>query len=384
MSADGANGSNGAARRGTSGSRTEALVASALLEGVRLRAQLTAEHAGDIAHAAELMRDAVQAGKKVLLCGNGGSAADAQHIAAELVGRFVVERRALPAIALTTDTSALTAIGNDYGYEVVFSRQVEALGNPGDILIAITTSGTSKNVVAAYDSARKLGMKVIGLTGAKGASFVERCDAGVAVPSLNTARIQECHIAIGHLLCEILDEEYAQASEALGDDGAPLSKVSTSIKERTLAELIAWREGLRARKKTVVWTNGVFDVLHIGHLESLRAARRHGDALIVGLNSDASVKRNKGDSRPIFPIAERLEMLAALEIVDALVVFDDATPEAMLAAVKPDVHVKGADYAPGGKPIPERAIVEGYGGRIEFVPLVPGRSSTDTLARLLK
>lgn len=365
---------------------TEALVTSALLDGVRLRVQL-AEHAGEIAHAAELMRDAVLAGHKVLLCGNGGSAADAQHIAAELVGRFVVERRPLPAIALTTDTSALTAIGNDYGYEHVFSRQVEALGNPGDVLIAITTSGTSKNVVTAVQSARALGMKVIGLTGAKGAAFVASCDGGVAVPSLNTARIQECHIAIGHLLCEVLDEHYAPNVGSTPDSGAragEVGRVSQSIKERTLAELIAWREGLRSRKKTVAWTNGVFDVLHIGHLESLRAARRHGDALIVGVNSDASVKRNKGPERPIFPCAERVEMLAALEIVDALVVFDDPTPEAMLAAIQPDVHVKGADYAPGGKPIPERVIVEGYGGRIAFVPLVPGRSSTDTLSRLLK
>ncbi len=376
--------------------KTSALVASALLDGVRLRVQLSAEHAGEIAHAAILMRDAVCAGKKVLLCGNGGSAADAQHIAAELVGRFVIERRPLPAIALTTDTSALTAIGNDYGYEHVFSRQVEALGNPGDVLIAITTSGTSKNVVAAVNSARALGMKVIGMTGAKGAAFVASCDGGVAVPSLNTARIQECHIAIGHLLCEVLDEAYApvsagahggEASSVHGNgaaNGGLASKHSQSLKERSLVELVEWREGLRTRKKTVAWTNGVFDVLHIGHLESLRGARRHGDALIVGVNSDASVKRNKGPERPIFPVAERLEMLAALEIVDALVVFDDPTPEAMLAAIKPDVHVKGADYAPGGKPIPERALVEGYGGKIAFVPLVPGRSSTDTLARLLK
>lgn len=373
--------------RPLSAAAVEALVAGALLEGVRLRVQLTAEHTGDIARAAELMRDAVLAGRKVLLCGNGGSAADAQHIAAELVGRFVVERRPLPAVALTTDTSALTAIGNDYGYEHVFSRQVEALGNPGDVLVAITTSGTSKNVVAAANAARALGMKVIGMTGAKGAAFVAGCDAGVAVPSLNTARIQECHIAIGHLLCEVLDEQFApipEPSDQLGDDGAVGGRVSQSIKERTLPELVGWREGLRSRKKTVAWTNGVFDVLHIGHLESLRAARRHGDALIVGVNSDASVKRNKGPERPIFPCAERVEMLAALEIVDALVVFDDATPEAMLAAIKPDVHVKGADYAPGGKPIPEQALVEGYGGRVAFVPLLPGRSSTDTLARLLK
>ncbi|MBA3541148.1 MAG: D-sedoheptulose 7-phosphate isomerase, partial [Deltaproteobacteria bacterium] len=162
------------------------------------------------------MRDAVLAGKKVLLCGNGGSAADAQHIAAELVGRFVVERRPLPAIALTTDTSALTAIANDYGYEHVFARQVGAFGAPGDVLIAITTSGTSKNVVAAVKVARELGMKVIGLTGAKGAAFVASCDAGVAVPSTNTARIQECHIVVGHLLCEILDEAFAPPRPTTG------------------------------------------------------------------------------------------------------------------------------------------------------------------------
>src|SRR5436190_11414547 len=144
---------------------SERIIRQALNDGLRVKMALDP---AQIAHAAELMRDAVLAGKKVLLCGNGGSAADAQHIAAELVGRFVVERKPLPAIALTTDTSALTSIGNDYGYERVFSRQVEALGNPGDVLVAITTSGSSPNVIAAVAAARELGMKIIGLTGAKG------------------------------------------------------------------------------------------------------------------------------------------------------------------------------------------------------------------------
>jgi rfaE bifunctional protein nucleotidyltransferase chain/domain len=129
-----------------------------------------------------------------------------------------------------------------------------------------------------------------------------------------------------------------------------------------------------------VWTNGVFDVLHAGHLDSLRRARAHGDALVVGVNGDASVRANKGPERPIYPVRERVELLAGLEVVDAVLVFDDATPERVLAAVRPDVHVKGADYA--DKPIPERALVEGYGGKVVLLPLVPGRSSTDTLARL--
>lgn len=352
---------------------SERIVRQALTDGLRVKMALDPEA---IAHAADLMRDAVLAGKKVLICGNGGSAADAQHIAAELVGRFVIERRPLPAIALTTDTSAITAIANDYGYDHVFSRQVDALGNEGDILIAITTSGSSKNVVAAVEVARARGMKIIAMTGAKGAAFAASCDAGIAVPSTVTARIQECHIFIGHLLCEILDEAFAPSPTiVVGNGHAP-------AKELTLEQLVVWREAQRARKRTVVWTNGVFDVFHIGHLQSLRAARAFGDVLIVGVNGDASVRANKGPDRPIFPCAERVELLAALDIVDAILVFDDATPERVLAAVKPDVHVKGADYAT--KPIPERSIVEAYGGRVELVPLVPGRSSTDTLERLTR
>jgi phosphoheptose isomerase len=350
---------------------TSRIVRASLSDGIRVRAQLLSDHAPAIVAAAELMRDAVLGGKKVLLCGNGGSAADAQHIAAELVGRFVVERKPLPAIALTTDTSALTAIGNDYGYEHVFARQVEALGNPGDVLVAITTSGTSKNVVAAVTTARELGMKIIGLTGVKGAAFVATCDAGVAVPSTNTARIQENHITIGHLLCEVLDEAFAPSG---ADD------VSAHSKQMTLPELIAWREGQRARKRTVVWTNGVFDVLHVGHLRSLQEAKKFGDVLVVGVNTDASVRANKGPGRPIYTCDERVELLAALDLVDAILVFEDPTPEAVLAQLKPDVHVKGADYA--NKPIPERAIVEAYGGRVELIPLVPGRSSTSTIDRL--
>lgn len=355
---------------------TESIVRRSLLDGVRVRSELLADHANAIVAAAELMRDAVLAGKKVLLCGNGGSAADAQHIAAELVGRFVYERKPLPAIALTTDTSALTAIGNDYGYEHVFSRQVQALGNAGDVLIAITTSGTSKNVVAAVHAARELGMKVIALTGAKGGAFVASCDAGVAVPSTNTARIQENHITVGHLLCEVLDEAFAPAHAAANGDTARQAQP----KLFTLPELVTWREERRARKQTVVWTNGVFDVLHVGHLQSLREAKKFGELLVVGVNTDASVRANKGPGRPIYTCEERVELLAALELVDAILVFDDATPERVLASLKPDVHVKGADYA--NKPIPERAIVEAYGGRVELIPLVPGRSSTDTLTRL--
>jgi len=144
---------------------------------------------------------------------------------------------------------------------------------------------------------------------------------------------------------------------------------------------------LRARWRqdglVVVWTNGCFDILHVGHVRSLQAARRFGDILVVGLNSDDSVRRLKGPDRPILPAAERAELLAALECVDHVVIFDEATPESALARLQPEVHCKGADYAPPhGKPIPEAALVEGYGGRVEFLPLMPASSTTDIVRRI--
>jgi D-sedoheptulose 7-phosphate isomerase len=150
---------------------------------------------------------AYRAGKKTLIAGNGGSAADAQHIAAEFVSRFYFDRPALPSIALTTDTSALTAIGNDYGYEYLFSRQLEANGSSGDIYIAISTSGNSKNVLKSLESAKKLGIKTVGLTGRSGGKMKEMVDYCICVPSDETPRIQETHILIGHILCAAVEKE---------------------------------------------------------------------------------------------------------------------------------------------------------------------------------
>jgi D-sedoheptulose 7-phosphate isomerase len=152
--------------------------------------------------------ETLEAGHKILLCGNGGSAADAQHIAAELTGRYKIERKGLPAIALTTDTSALTAIGNDYGYEHVFSRQVEALARKGDLLIGISTSGNSRNVIYALQKAKEIGCRTIGFSGKGGGKMNDVCDLNIIVPSDDTARIQEMHIMIGHILCQLIDNEY--------------------------------------------------------------------------------------------------------------------------------------------------------------------------------
>lgn len=153
---------------------------------------------------------ALRAGGKVLLCGNGGSAADAQHVAAELVGRFAHVRRGLPAIALTTDSSALTSIGNDFGFDHVFARQVEALARKGDVLIGISTSGNSRNVIEAVKMARKLGVTTIGLLGGSGGALKDLVDYVLIVPSHDTPRIQECHILIGHIWCAMIDEAFRE------------------------------------------------------------------------------------------------------------------------------------------------------------------------------
>lgn len=150
--------------------------------------------------------DALTSGRKILLCGNGGSAADAQHIAAELVGWYEKQRRSWPGIALTTDTSALTAVSNDLGYEEVFARQVKALAQADDVLIAISTSGKSKNVLRAVEAAKEVGCKTIALTGATPEPLGPMCDIVVAVPSKRTSRIQEVHITVGHLWCEMVDQ----------------------------------------------------------------------------------------------------------------------------------------------------------------------------------
>lgn len=156
---------------------------------------------------AAYIEKALAEGHKVMFCGNGGSAADSQHLAAEFVGRFQNERKGLPAIALTVDTSILTAVANDYGYASVFARQVQALGNPGDVLVGISTSGNSKNVLLAIEEAKAKGIICIGMTAEGGGQMAEACDICLAVPTGVTARAQEMHMLMGHILCELVDHE---------------------------------------------------------------------------------------------------------------------------------------------------------------------------------
>ena len=181
-------------------------IAGELQASIQVKQRVIAEQLATLNTILGVLIQALGAGKKVILFGNGGSAADSQHIAAELVGRFRRDRKALPAIALTTDTSILTSIGNDYGFENLFSRQIEALGQEGDVAIAISTSGNSPNVIKAVRVARERGITTIGFTGEDGGSLKEAADVCFQVPSRNTARIQEAHITAAHALCELIEQ----------------------------------------------------------------------------------------------------------------------------------------------------------------------------------
>ena len=177
-------------------------------EAVSLKEAFFGMEADHILAQAADMAERLKRGCRILVCGNGGSAADAQHFAAELSGRYVKERRALAGIALTVDSSALTAIGNDYGFDQIFSRQVEALGRPGDLLVGISTSGNSPNVIRAVESAKELGMRTLGLLGRDGGRLKDLVDDALVVPCAVTARIQEVHMMTYHFWCEAIDTQF--------------------------------------------------------------------------------------------------------------------------------------------------------------------------------
>ncbi len=178
-------------------------------ESIRVKEETLKLNLDSIIKVAEEMIKTFKSDGKILLMGNGGSAADSQHIAAELIGRFQKERRSLPAIALTTDSSILTSLGNDYSFDVIFARQIEGLGRRGDVVVAISTSGNSKNVIEGVQKAKAMGIKTISLTGCGGGKLVEICDINLIVPSSKTARIQESHICLYHTICELVENHFS-------------------------------------------------------------------------------------------------------------------------------------------------------------------------------
>jgi len=189
------------------GEKMQEKIKDILLESIQVKEEILRNQVGQIAGIAQLMIDCLRKDGKVIVFGNGGSASDSQHIAAELVGRFKKDRSALAGVALTTNTSILTSLANDYGYDVVFSRQLEALGKKNDVVLGISTSGKAKNVALGIKQAKKMGIKTVALSGGDGGEIVKLADVSLVVPSKITARIQEAHITIAHIICEMIEQE---------------------------------------------------------------------------------------------------------------------------------------------------------------------------------
>lgn len=333
-------------------------------------ATVLTDRSADIVKVATVIADALSAGGKLLVCGNGGSAAAAQHFAAEFSGKLAADRAPLAAVSLTVDTSALTAIANDYGFAEVFARQVRAVGSAGDVLIAISTSGSSENVREAVAAAGEVGITTVALTGARNSLGG---DFELTIPLRETARIQELHDLVLHQLAQIVERIiFGDLADDMSADPFPFL-----LEEPMLAEFLAW---IAATNQELVTTNGVFDLLHQGHQLSLRRASEHGDRLLVLVNSDASVRRSKGPTRPIRGQDQRILDLQRSPYVDHVIVLPDDTPVRLLQIIKPSVHCKGADYI--DRPMLEAAVVEAAGGRIEFLPLLAGLSTSNQEERI--
>ncbi|GAB4270442.1 MAG: hypothetical protein Kow0029_07180 [Candidatus Rifleibacteriota bacterium] len=326
----------------------------------------TTELGNQFMQAAELVSATLKKGNKLIVCGNGGSAADAEHLAGEIVGRFGFDRPSLPCISLCNPSATFTAIANDYGYENVFKRQLQGFAQPGDVLIGISTSGNSANVVEAFKLAAELQIKSIALTGSKDSKLSELADITLRSPSDKTPRIQEIHGVIIHSLCRAVEEMLfpEKATETL-----PAKKLITSDEVAILAQAV--------KPYKTVFTNGCFDILHPGHVYVLNEARKLGDLLILGLNTDESIKRLKGPDRPYHRFADRVTVLSALCCVDYIVGFAEDTPQKLIEAITPKILVKGGDYSEAT--IVGADWVKQHGGEVKVVPLLANHSTTGIL-----
>ncbi len=316
--------------------------------------------------AAKLLVDTLKNGKKILICGNGGSASDAEHMAGEIVGRFGYDRPSLPCVSLCTPSATFTAISNDYGYEKVFSRQVSGLGCAGDVLIGISTSGNSANIVEAFKEAQNKSISTIAMTGSKDSKLSEIANITLRAGSTKTPRIQEIHSILIHSLCRAIEDEIFNKASA---PALPDKKILKGEEIKILANAI---KGYRS-----VFTNGCFDILHPGHVYILNECRKQGELLIVGLNSDASIKRLKGPTRPYHKFEDRANVLAALECVDYVIGFNEDTPKDLIEALTPNILIKGGDYTP--ETVVGADWVTSHGGKVVIIPLLEGHSTTAIL-----
>ena len=312
--------------------------------------------------------DALKSGKTLYAFGNGGSAAEAQHFTTELIGRFKENRKSLPAISLCSDISAITCIANDFGYDAIFSRQVEGLVKEGDFVVGFTTSGNSKNVLAGLDAARKMGGVAILITGQNPLAMNDLADIVIPIGGNETAIIQESHLMLIHILSELIELNLELKLPPV-ENQSPRIIYDYDLKREFLPN-----------HKSIVWVNGCFDILHEGHLLLLSTASRAGSFLIVGINSDSSIKKLKGDSRPVIAEMSRARTLAQLPFVDLVVIFSQEDPREILKMVRPNVVLKGDNYRTEN--FKEKDFLLEINCDIRFTPHIEGVSSSALIRNL--
>ncbi|MDP1720699.1 MAG: SIS domain-containing protein [Candidatus Nanopelagicaceae bacterium] len=318
---------------------------------------------------AEEISQAFISGHRVYAFGNGGSASQAQHFTTELIGRFKGNRKSLPAISLCTDTSAMTAIANDFGFDHVFSRQVESLVEPGDVVIGFTTSGTSPNVLAGLAEAKKHGSLTVLISGNKGQVGPGAADIVIEVGGQETAIIQEAHLILIHIVCELIESKMGLSENELE------RAVPRFVHESHLTEIQL------PPRESIVWVNGCFDLLHEGHLQLLNKASKMGKYLIVGINSDESVKRIKGVSRPYVSEENRARTLLQFPFVDLVVIFSEDDPLTILRRLSPGKVLKGPEYRE--RDYPEKSFLSEIGCTVSYTDEVQGVSTTRIVDRIL-
>lgn len=316
---------------------------------------------------AEIIYKVLQSGNTVYTAGNGGSASESSHLTGELVGRFLPgDRKALKAISLNADTTVITAIGNDFGFAKIYSRQIEALGEKGDLVICLSTSGTSSNIINLIETSEKIGIKTVLLTGALNSAELPKCDIVFKVNSNITALVQEVHLSIIHMICTHLEEMYQNR------------------KPEELVEKIIELKNLEVQddvRPSIVWVNGCFDILHKGHISFLREAASLGSELWVGLNSDKSIKALKGPNRPLQDQALRAETLIMLPWVRRVIIFDELEPSEALYKVKPQIIAKSKDYL--NVSIPENPVIRELGIEVIYINKIEGISTSDLVTQIL-
>lgn len=314
---------------------------------------------------AQDISEGFKSGKRLYAFGNGGSAAEAQHFTTELIGRFKESRKSLPAISLCSDSTALTCIANDFGFDEIFSRQVEGLVEAGDIVIGFTTSGKSKNVLLGLRSARKMNGKAVLVTGNNDVSNEFEFDTILQIGGSETAVIQELHLSLIHILCDLIEINMELAPRIPKKSG-PKIVYDHQFNEDILPD-----------KNLITWVNGCFDILHEGHLMLLNEAASLGGSLIVGINSDTSVRKLKGKNRPYITEMNRARTLAQFPFVDLVVIFDSEDPMDILTKIQPNAVVKGSTYEK--IEYPEKEFLKKIKCKVTYTSHIDGISTTEII-----